>query len=78
MIVCGLILAVVTISILYILIRYRWPDDLRAAAKGTAVGAFPGAAAGAGADVITRGFVLRMPSETSLRFRLDQHVYLYR
>ena len=33
MIVCGLILAVVTISILYILIRHRWPDDLRAAAK---------------------------------------------
>jgi hypothetical protein len=45
--------------------------------KGAAIGALAGGAAGAGAQVLTRGPALHIPSETILRFRLDQPVYLY-
>jgi hypothetical protein len=45
--------------------------------KGAAIGAVAGGAAGAGAQVLTRGEALHIPSETVLRFRLDQPVYLY-
>jgi outer membrane lipoprotein SlyB len=45
--------------------------------KGAAIGAVAGSAAGAGTQVLTRGPALHIPSETILRFRLDQPVYLY-
>jgi hypothetical protein len=46
--------------------------------KGAAIGALAGGAAGASAEVLTRGPALKIPPETTLRFRLDQPVYLYR
>ncbi|MCU1236913.1 MAG: hypothetical protein JWP63_4880 [Candidatus Solibacter sp.] len=45
--------------------------------KGAAIGALAGGVAGAGAQVLTRGPALHIPSETVLRFRLDRPVYLY-
>lgn len=45
--------------------------------KGAAIGALAGGATGAGTQVLTRGPALHIPSETVLRFRLDQPVYLY-
>jgi hypothetical protein len=36
-----------------------------------------GTAAGAGTEVLTRGHALHIPSETILRFQLQQPVYLY-
>jgi hypothetical protein len=39
--------------------------------KGAAIGAASGAAVGAGAQVITKGQVLRIPAETVLEFRLQ-------
>lgn len=44
--------------------------------KGAAIGAAGGAAAGAGTEVLTRGKDVRVPSETVLRFKLDQPVRL--
>lgn len=44
--------------------------------RGAAIGAVSGAAVGAGAQVMTRGRDVRVPSETKLRFRLDQPVRL--
>ncbi len=40
--------------------------------KGAAIGAIAGAGAGAGAQVLTRGKAVKVPAETTLRFRLDQ------
>jgi hypothetical protein len=44
--------------------------------RGAAIGAVSGAAAGAGAVVLTKGKDVRVPSETTLRFRLEQPVRL--
>jgi hypothetical protein len=46
--------------------------------KGAAIGALAGGAAGATAQVLTRRPALKIPPETTLQFRLDQPVYLYR
>lgn len=40
--------------------------------KGAAIGAVAGAAAGGGAEVATRGAVVRIPAESILTFRLDK------
>ena len=42
--------------------------------KGAAVGAAAGGAAGAGAEVVTKGQVVKIPSETRLTFMLDSPV----
>jgi len=44
--------------------------------KGAAIGVLIGAAGGAGAQVLTRGREVRVPTETVLRFRLDRPVTL--
>jgi len=44
--------------------------------KGALIGALAGAAAGAGAQVLTKGNEVRVPSETTLTFRIDQPVYM--
>lgn len=44
--------------------------------KGAAIGAATGAAAGAGTEVLTRGRAVHVPSESTLRFRLDQPLNL--
>jgi hypothetical protein len=44
--------------------------------KGAAIGAVGGAAAGAGAEVLTKGKEVHVPSETVLRFNLDNPVHL--
>lgn len=44
--------------------------------KGAAIGAIAGAGAGAGAQVLTRGKSVKVPAETTLRFRLDQPLHL--
>lgn len=44
--------------------------------KGAAIGVLVGAAGGAGAQVLTRGRDVQVPSETVLRFRLDKSVTL--
>lgn len=45
--------------------------------RGAAIGAVAGGAAGAGTEVLTRGHALHIPSETILRFQLEQPVYVY-
>jgi len=40
--------------------------------KGAAIGALAGAGAGAGTQILTRGKSVKVPAETTLRFRLDQ------
>jgi outer membrane lipoprotein SlyB len=40
--------------------------------KGAAIGAAAGGAAGAGAQTVTRGKSVNVPSETVLTFRLDE------
>ena len=44
--------------------------------KGAAIGAVTGAAAGAGTQVLTRGKAVHVPSESTLRFRLDEPLRL--
>jgi hypothetical protein len=44
--------------------------------KGAAIGAATGAAAGAGTQILTRGKSVRVPPETTLRFKLDQPLRL--
>jgi hypothetical protein len=44
--------------------------------KGAAIGAVIGAAGGAGAQVMTKGKEVSVPSETVLSFRLEQDLYL--
>ena len=44
--------------------------------KGAAIGAATGAAAGAGTQVLTRGKAVKVPSESKLRFKLDQPLIL--
>lgn len=44
--------------------------------KGAAIGAAAGAAAGAGTQILTRGKTVRVPAETTLRFKLDQPLRL--
>lgn len=44
--------------------------------KGAAIGAVSGAAAGAGTQVLTRGKAVRIPAETTMRFRLEQPLRL--
>jgi hypothetical protein len=44
--------------------------------KGAAIGAATGAAAGAGTQVLTRGKAVKVPAESTLRFRLDQPLQL--
>jgi hypothetical protein len=44
--------------------------------KGAAIGAVAGAAAGGTAQVLTKGKEVKVPSETVLRFRLDQPLEL--
>ncbi len=44
--------------------------------KGAAIGAAIGAAGGAGAQVLTKGKDVSVPSETVLSFRLEQDLYL--
>jgi len=44
--------------------------------KGAAIGAAIGAAGGAGAQVMTKGKDVNVPSETVLSFRLEQDLYL--
>ena len=44
--------------------------------KGAAIGAVAGAATGAGAQVLTRGKSVKVPAETTLRFKLDQPLEL--
>ena len=46
--------------------------------RGAAIGAVAGGAAGAGIEVLTRSHALHIPSETILRFQLEQPVYLYK
>jgi hypothetical protein len=43
--------------------------------KGAAIGAAAGAATGAGAQTVTRGRSIRVPSESLLTFRLDRPLY---
>lgn len=40
--------------------------------KGAAIGAAAGAGAGAGTQILTRGKNVKVPAETTLRFKLDQ------
>jgi outer membrane lipoprotein SlyB len=44
--------------------------------KGAAIGAEAGAGAGAGTQVLTRGKTVKVPAETTLRFKLDQPLTL--
>ena len=44
--------------------------------KGAAIGAISGAAAGGGTQAITRGKAVRVPSETILRFTLEQPIQI--
>lgn len=44
--------------------------------KGAVIGAVAGAAAGGTAQVLTRGKEVKVPAETSLRFRLDKPLHL--
>ena len=44
--------------------------------KGAAIGAVAGAAAGGTAQVLTRGKEVKIPAESTLRFRLDQPLRL--
>jgi hypothetical protein len=44
--------------------------------KGAAIGAAVGAGAGLGTEVLTKGSQVRVPTETLLRFRLDQDLRL--
>ena len=44
--------------------------------KGAAIGALAGAGAGAGTQILTRGKTVKVPAETTLRFRLDQPMEL--
>lgn len=44
--------------------------------KGAAIGAVAGAAAGGTAQVLTKGKEVKVPAETTLRFRLDQPLSL--
>jgi hypothetical protein len=44
--------------------------------KGAAIGAVAGAAAGGTAQVLTKGREVKIPAETTLRFRLDQPLNL--
>ena len=44
--------------------------------KGAAIGAVAGAGAGAGTQVLTRGKSVKVPAETTLRFKLDQPLML--
>jgi len=44
--------------------------------KGAAIGAVAGAAAGGTAQVLTKGKEVKIPAETTLRFRLDQPLSL--
>ena len=44
--------------------------------KGAAIGAATGAAAGAGTQVLTRGKAVKVPAESTLRFKLDQPLIL--
>jgi hypothetical protein len=44
--------------------------------KGAAIGAAVGAAGGAGTQILTRGKTVKVPAETTLRFRLDQPMEL--
>ena len=44
--------------------------------KGALIGALAGAAAGVGAQVLTKGSEVRVPSETTLTFRIEEPVYM--
>jgi hypothetical protein len=44
--------------------------------KGAAIGAAAGAGAGAGTQILTRGKSVKVPAETTLRFKLDQPLEL--
>ena len=44
--------------------------------KGAAIGAAAGAGAGAGTQILTRGKSVKVPAETTLRFKLDQPLTL--
>jgi hypothetical protein len=44
--------------------------------KGAAIGALAGAGAGAGTQILTRGKTVKVPAETTLRFKLDQPMEL--
>ena len=44
--------------------------------KGAAIGAVAGAAAGGTAQVLTKGKEVKIPAETTLRFRIDQPLNL--
>lgn len=44
--------------------------------KGAAIGAVAGAAAGGTTQVLTKGKEVKIPAETTLRFRLDQPLTL--
>jgi uncharacterized protein YcfJ len=44
--------------------------------KGAAIGAGSGAAVGTGAQVLTKGQTVKIPSETRLTFRLQQPVQI--
>ena len=44
--------------------------------KGAAIGAAAGAAAGAGTQILTRGKTVKVPAESTLRFKLDQPLQL--
>jgi hypothetical protein len=44
--------------------------------KGAAIGAVSGAAAGAGTQILTRGKSVKVPAESTLRFRLDEPLQL--
>jgi hypothetical protein len=44
--------------------------------KGAAIGAAAGAAAGAGTQILTRGKTVKVPAESTLRFKLDQPLEL--
>jgi hypothetical protein len=41
-----------------------------------AIGAAAGAGAGAGTQILTRGKTVKVPAETTLRFKLDQPLTL--
>jgi len=49
---------------------------LAGAGKGAAIGAASGAALGAGAQILTSGQRVKIPSETRLTFRLDSALTL--
>lgn len=44
--------------------------------KGAAIGAAAGAAAGAGTQILTRGKSVKVPAESTLRFKLDEPLQL--